>query len=190
MTKGRKVSIPQSLLIPVVGDGAIAGSIADGRLIPVLILDVAARKDLPELIRLHAHLSPGDAESQWATSRENADHVMLLVKFLAPMELEMAILFGIERQAILVDMILSSGAVYLQAGSPGDRVSVHPDAPKVLVEVPDTGFGPIWDELLDKRMTVVMTRQLGVSRRKGREAAQEVIEETRKLSRLRMKVDP
>jgi hypothetical protein len=92
-----------------------------------------------------------------------------------------------ERQAILVESMLSSGGVYLQSGRPGDRLMHTMGEPRILVELPDTGFRPYWDELLLKRMTVVMSRRLGVSRREGRTAAATVIGEMRKLVRLRMR---
>jgi hypothetical protein len=45
VTKSRKTTVAGSLVVPIVGDGAIAGPIADGRLLPVLILDTSARPE-------------------------------------------------------------------------------------------------------------------------------------------------
>ncbi len=61
MTKPRKAQVAQSLIVPIVGDAAMAGPVADGRLIPVLIVDTSKRPEVAELIRVHAHLPPGDA---------------------------------------------------------------------------------------------------------------------------------
>jgi hypothetical protein len=61
------------------------------------------------------------------------------------------------------------------------------DAQRVLVELPDTGFRPQWERLLLNRMTAVMSRRLGVTRRKARPAAEVVIAEMGKLAGLRMK---
>ena len=129
MSKPRKVTMARSLVVPIVGDAAIAGPIADGRLIPVLILDTSARTDVAELIRVHELLPPGDAQSQWGLSRDNDDDVMLHLKFVRPMDLELILLLSVERQAILVEGMLSGGGVYLQSGVVGDRLSTTLDTP-------------------------------------------------------------
>ena len=165
------VTIPEDRVLPIVGDAAIAGPIADGRLIPVLILDTAARPEVAELIRMHEHLPPGDVLSQWAHSRDDSDVVALQLRFLRPVETALALRFGMEAQAILVETMLDGGAVYLQAGVAGDRLMNTLDAPRVLVELPDTGFRPVWDEILLTRITVVMSRRLGISRKKARPLA-------------------
>jgi hypothetical protein len=187
MTKPRKTKIPLSLIVPIVGDGAMAApAVADGRLLPVVIVDSSARREVSEVIRVHAHLQPGDVFSQWASSRDNDDHVLLNLKFVQPMEVELALLFSIERQAILVETILRGGAVYLQAGTAGDRVSTTMDAPRVLVEIPETGFRPRWDELFLSRMMVVMSRQLRISRRRARPVTEAFISQIRQLAGLRI----
>jgi hypothetical protein len=169
-----------------VGDAAIAGPIADGRLLPVLIVDTRQHQDLAELIRVHEHLPPGDVISQWASSLDNDDHILLILKFTHPMEVNALLRFSIEHQAILVESILSGGALYLQSGLPGDRLITNLDAARILVEVPDSGFRPHWERLLLKRLTAVMARRMGTTRRRARGPAQAVVIELRKLVRLRL----
>jgi hypothetical protein len=60
------------------------------------------------------------------------------------------------------------------------------DADRVAVELPDTGFRPEWERFLLKRMTRVMSRRLGVSRRKARPAARKVITDMQAVARFRM----
>lgn len=186
MAKPRKTTADRSLVVPIVGDAAIAGPVADGRLLPVLILDTSARPEVAELIRVHRHLPSGDARSQWGSSRNDDDVVLLQLWFEQPVAADVILPFSIERQAILVESMLSGGGVYLQAGRPGDRLMERMGEPRILVDLPDTGFRPSWDDLLLARMTVVMSRRLGVPRRKGRAAAEAVIAEMRTLARLRM----
>ena len=186
MTKPRKSRVDGSLLVSVVSDAAMAGPVADGKLVPVLILDVQGRPDVSELIRQHQHLPSGEASHQWASSRDNSDRVMLLLNFERPSDVRMAIPFSIEHQGILVDSMIRSGAVYLQAGAEGDRLSATLDEPKILVELPDTGFGPAWEALLEKRMTKVMSTRMRVSRRKARPVARRLIKQMREFTALRM----
>ncbi|MGD9796869.1 MAG: hypothetical protein AB7H43_08250 [Acidimicrobiia bacterium] len=187
MAKPRKTTADPALVVPIAGDAAIAGPVADGRLLPVLILDTSARPELAELIRVHRHLPPGDGRSQWASSRDDDDVVFLQLWFEQPIAADLILRFSIERQAILVESMLSGGGVYLQSGQPGDRLMNTMNEPRVLVELPDTGFRSFWDELLLARMTAVMARRLGVPRRKGRSAAASVISEMRMVARLRMR---
>lgn len=187
MTRPSKTKVDKALLVPIVGDAAIAGPVAGGRLLPVLILDTSDRPEVSELIRVHGLLRPGDARSQWASSRDDDDTVMLQLWFEQPIATDLVLRFSIERQAILVESMLTGGGVYLQSGRAGDRLMNTMHEPRILVELPDTGFRTFWDELLLRRMTVVMARRLGVPRRKGRPAAEAVIGEMRTLAQLRMK---
>ena len=185
MNDARKASIPRELIVPIAGDAGLAGPVADGRLVPILILDTTARPEVAEMIRVHEHLPPGDVTSQWASALEDDDRVALLLEFQRPVAVDVTLVFSIERQAVLVESMFNARALYLQAGAPGDRLSDNLGAPRVLIEVPDTGFEPYWDELLRKRMTKVMANRLGISRRKARPAADELIAEIKSLSRLR-----
>lgn len=186
MTGTRDVKFLRSLVVPIVGDAAIAGPIADGRLLPLLILDTGVRPEVAEVIRVHEHLPGGDAQSQWGFSQENDDDVMLHLRFVQPMDVELILLFDVRRQAILVDAMLTGGGVYLQAGVAGDRLITTMDAQRVLVELPDVGFRPHWEKFLLERTTTVVSQRLGVSRRKARPAAEALIAEMRKVARFQM----
>jgi len=184
--KPRKVTVPGSLAVPIVGDAAIiAKKLADGRLLPVLILDTRSRPEVAELIRVHEYLPPGDVRSQWAVSRDSDDLVMLHLSFTHPVEVEVLLVFSIERQAILVEALLRGGGVWLQAGLPGDRLATTPDAHRLLVEVPEMNFRQPWEEALNERMTRVMARRLGVSKKKARPAAALAISQMQELASRR-----
>lgn len=187
MAKPRKTSAERALVVPILGDAAMAGPESDGRMIPALILDTSSRPDLTELIRVHKLLpSRGDVRCQWATSHKDGDTVILHLTFERPVAAEALLLFSIEHQAILVESMLKGGGVYLQSGEAGDRVMHTLDRPRIMVELPDTGFRPVWDDLLMTRMTAVMARRVGLPRRKARPIADELIAEIRKLAHLRM----
>lgn len=182
----RKAEIDTRLEVPIIHDSALAGPVADGRLIPVLIFDKDSRPEVSEAVRLHEHIAPGDLESQWATSRDLPNSVLLLLRFQRPIEVEFFLRFSIDEQAILVDMMLSSGAVYLQPGTRGDRLQSTLDAARILAELPETGFRPHWEQLLLRRMTRVMSNRLGVSRKRARPAAERMIDEMRRLAQFRL----
>lgn len=186
--KPQKAVIDRSLIVPVLADAAVAGrGVAEGRLIPVVLLDTSSRPEVAELIRAQRHLPPGDVAAQWGGKIEgDEDTILLSLHFVRPMDVAVVLVFSIEERAMLVDAIVTSGAVYIQAATPGDRLITTMDADRMLVEVADGDFQPIWDKLLRERMLTVMAKRLGVRRRKARPAAEQLIAEIRRVTRFRM----
>lgn len=135
--------------VSIVGDAAIAmHGVGEGRMIPLVILDTGERPEIVEYIRIHQFAGLGDVRVTWAQALNREDCVSLMLSFLRPMEFSFAILFELRKaHAILVEGVLRSGSLYLQAGSKGDRVSHTLDRPRVIIEVPDTGFRPHWQKI-------------------------------------------
>jgi hypothetical protein len=104
--------------VPIVGDAAIAtATIANGRLIPLIIADTEGRGNLDELIRLHEHLPPGDVEIQWGELVRSTGKLTLLLSFIRPVATIAILQFDIVTQGILVDQILAAKVFYLQSRS-------------------------------------------------------------------------
>jgi hypothetical protein len=170
----------------IVADAAIATTIlGEGRLIPLVILDTTDRADVEELIRVHQHLSPGDAECQWGSLDHFKGKLALMLTFKRPAELVMILEFDIVKQGILVDQTLTARGVYLQSGRDGDRFLSNPDAPKILVEIPDTGFHEFWNQLFHDHIMKQM-RKRGLSRKQAKEAATELIKKMREFGQFRL----
>lgn len=133
----------------IVGDGAIAvQGVGEGRIIPVVILDTIERTDIVEYIRIHRFSGPGDVLVKWGEMTTREDTVSLTITVQRPVELEVTIAFELAKaHAILVETILKSGALYIQAGTEGDRIGNTLETPRVLLEVPDTGFGRRWEKI-------------------------------------------
>jgi hypothetical protein len=172
--------------VPIVADAAIAtGIIGDGRLIPLIILDASERHDLEELIRVHQYLRPGDVVSQWATIEDGSGRIALLLTFEKPMSMTVLIAFDMTKYGGLIDQIIRAKGLYIQAGKAGDRLIHNPDKPKLILEIPDTGFSRTWDGLLRKSVVKRM-REAGLSRREAKDAARLIIIEWRKFGDFRM----
>jgi hypothetical protein len=180
----KKAPIDVADIVPIVGDAAIAGPAADGRLISVLIVDTTNRPDLDELVRLHSHLSPGDVTYRWGQIEGNEDQVALALHFVRPIDTRAVLMFSIEHQGILVESALTARSIYLQPGRSGDRLMDDLTRPRILIEVPDDNFRARWEEIVMKRMTNVF-RGRGISPAAARRAAAEMLEQTRRLTRLR-----
>jgi len=190
MTKRKKKptrgSADVSHFAPIVGDGAMAGPDRDGRLVPVLVVDSSEHPEVDAVIAAHTHLSPGDVTSNWAVLEDGSGDVVLILKFIRPIEVEILLRFKIKTQAILVDGILASNAVYLQAGRPGDRLSHDIDKPRVIIEVPDGDFNEKWEAIFLHEMTTVFSNEARITRRKAQPMARQSIEMIREVSRFRM----
>lgn len=184
--KPRMESMSPRDIVPIVGDAAIAGPIAEGMLVPLLIVDTSERPDIAEVIRVHKHIAPGDVRFQWAGPQGHPEDVLLVLDFERPIETRAILRFNIETQAILVEAALTAKALYLQTGRPGDRLMHDPDRPKILIELPDVEFRPQWDRLFLDQMTVVMSQRLKVSKRKAEPYARQVVDDLRKLTAFRM----
>ena len=172
--------------VRIVADAAIATrNLGEGRLIPLVILDTAERPDIEELIRIHEYITPGDVEIQWAKLKNSEGTVELILSFKRPSELIVVIDFDIVKQGILVDQILTSKGLYIQAGRDGDRFKTKPDAKKIIIEIPDTGFLKTWDQLFHSNIVKDM-RKNGLGRQQAKNAATMFINELRKFGKLRM----
>ena len=165
-----KVSIRKDDYLNIVGDGAIASTkTADGRLIPVVILDTTVKKDLEHLVHMHGQSETGDVTSIWAIKRFNHDFVSLVLYFKNPMELKIAISFNTLKNSALVEGILTSRAIYIQ---PGIRHNIN--APKILVEIPARTTFDKWNDIFEKAVRKKLKKE-GISNKALNNAAQEHI---------------
>lgn len=189
--KSRKREIPtnhpwEACPAAIVSDAAMATvHVGEGRLIPLLIIDSSERPDIEELVRVHEFLPPGDVAVQWGHLENTPECAALFLRFIRPLEALLVLNFDIVKQGGIVDQILLSRALYLQPGRTGDRFRTTIDAKRILIEVPDTGFGKAWGELLLKHL-VKDYRQKGLPKRQAKEAAMEFVEEWRKFGRSRL----
>jgi hypothetical protein len=158
-----------------------------GRMLPVLLLDTSDRPDLAEFIRVHQSIEPGDVKTQWGQLEGHEGTVALFLNFIRPMELFVVLEFDIVRQGILVAQTLTGYGLYLtQAEDENYRLMYNPDRPSVVVEVPDTGFAKIWDDLFHKNLAKHY-RSKGLSRSDSRRAARSTIAELREIGALRLR---
>jgi hypothetical protein len=172
--------------VRIVSDAAVSiRGLFGGRLVPLLTLDTTGRPDIDELLHVHASLQPGDAKSQWAEIDGHAGFIALILKFIRPIETTVIIEFDIARQGLLVEQVLTSKGLYIQAGRDGDSYSKDPSRPKVFLEIPDMGFSQAWDDLFHKHLRKHF-QENGLSRSDAKRAAQSVIEELRKFGSFRM----
>lgn len=169
------VSYPSTNLLKVLADGMISHpSIAGAFFIPVVIVDAAKLPALAEMVRLHGQFADGDVLSQWATHARQSNLVMLMLSFLRPIELQVAIEFDLNERAALVDAIVTAKSFYLQPGKVGDRVSDDITAPKILVEVTQESFPRQWEKIFF-RVAMEKAKAGGARRQEAKRVARDWI---------------
>jgi hypothetical protein len=94
-------------------------------------------------------------------------------------------MFSIEHQGILIESALTVRGIYLQPGRPGDRLIHDLNRPRIFVEMPDDNFRTRWEGIVVQRMANVF-RSRGIPRTEARRSAAEMLDQTRKLTRLWM----
>lgn len=182
-----KLTLQKEDYLKLVGDGAIADSeTADGRLIPVLILDTTEKKQLENLVKTQEETGTGDVTSIWAVKRFNNEHVTLALFFKSPIEFRLAISFQTSKHSSLIEGIISSRAVYIQPGASGDKVSENINAPKIIVEIPAKTTFEKWDAMFEKAVMKKIKNE-GVRGKKLKEATQEHISIIKEIWGKRLK---
>jgi hypothetical protein len=164
----------ERLPVELVAAGAIGiGELYNGKVLPVLIINTINRPDIDEMIRIHEHTGPGDVKTAWAKGNTKRE-LRLILMFERPVKCIVIIDFNIEKWGILIDHILYTKAVYIQSGDANTKISEDVQAAKIVVEVPDTGFGRYWAKVY--HMSVVKNlRALGASRSQAKAAADQYI---------------
>ncbi len=126
--------------------GAASLRVAEGRTIPLLILDTAGRSDIDDHIVLHADSGLGTIRSRWCAIKDITD-VALILESLSPTSMALLIAFDLEEHSSIIDQILLAEGLALRAGRPGDVISRTMDRPTMTVEIPRGEFYEVWQRM-------------------------------------------
>ncbi|HEX7373814.1 MAG TPA: hypothetical protein VF277_02500 [Steroidobacteraceae bacterium] len=138
------------------------------------MLDASQHPEVTELIRAHEHSSAGDCTSQWGTVLGNDEVVHLHLEFIRPVATAFQIEFELPKMALAVDNILRARGVYLLEGPEDSTFTSTEDEPRILAELPPTGFEKIWERIYRRTMTS-MFREQGLPRQQARRNAEKSI---------------
>lgn len=173
--------------VSIIDDGVIIDQAwAGGRPIPAIIVDASERRDIVEYINAHKMQPPGDIVSQWGTSIKSNNFISLMLKSSRPVEIDFAIGFDAKTHHALIDGILRNNGFYLLEGKHGDKVStlIKKHSGRILIEVPATGFEPIWEKILIKAIGKKFKHQ-GLNKKQSEIAVNDYIRSMREFWHLR-----
>lgn len=192
MTKLRRRTIPlrhpaEACPVSIVSDASIATrGVADGRLIPLLILDTSDRPDIESMVQAHESFDSGDVVSTWGLrSRFDTGHIRLTLTTSQPSSCTLIIDLSTATHAAIIDHIIQAQGVYIQPGRPGDRLKSDLQRPRILVEIPSRHFRPVWEGIMHRNLVKSFRRQ-GLSRGDAKQATMRFLAEWRSLTSTRM----
>jgi hypothetical protein len=175
--------------INIVNDAGIANKDFDnGKLVPLLILDTTTRPDIDQLIENHGSIDSGLASTSWTKTRQSDNYISLLIQFSKPVLCTILLEFYISKYGGIIDSIIESQAMFIQAGRKGDRFITTQKAPRVLIQVPkpDGNFEIFWNELR-KKSKIKEFRKLGYSKKDSKELFGEFEEKWKSIYKWRFK---
>lgn len=170
--------------VPIVSDAAIMSEgIADGRLLPLLILDTTERPDIDEVVLAHQDPNTsGDVNSSWMKqSWRNKSELRLVLEFVRPVGCVAIIAFDLRQYAGFVDQIVQNEGLYIQPGRPGDRLKSTLAAPRMVVEVNCDHFRPHWEPIFLREAAKYLSRR-GMRAREAKTAAADFVQEWRSFT--------
>ncbi len=192
MSRWKKISIQlghkaEEEPVPIVSDAAVATrDLADGRIIPLLILDTSQRPDIEEMIHAHKFFGSGDVKSIWSIpSKFDTSKIYLILTITKPSQCVIIIEFEVVPQVGVVDQIIHAQGVYLQPGRKGDRYSSTMERERILVEIPSKEFRKEWSRILRKALIKDYQRK-GLSKKDAKLATEDFIREWRKFGSQRL----
>lgn len=180
-------------LLPVVGDAGIAHpGLAHGKIVPLVIVDDSACPQLSELIRVHEHvIEGGDLTTQWGTQKNvlGKIKVVLLLDFIRPVEMSCVFGFDLRKHGLVIDQIIRASKAHVMTGKPGDRYIANMNRPKIHLDVPETGFGPVWSEIYT-RQTFDEFRRRGLSKKDASRATEEFFKQRDQMAAFSVNARP
>ncbi|MFC2039317.1 hypothetical protein ACFLST_00795 [Chloroflexota bacterium] len=180
----------ESVPFKPVSDGLVTSrTLADGRPIPILLIDCSSRPDIEDLISSHDYIASDDVKIQWGRSSKNTDVVVLVLSFERPSNCTAVIEFDIVKHGGTVDQIMRCEAVFLQSAKEGERVVSTLDKPKMVVEVPSKQTLAQWNAVLFKVLESDGIKK-GMSKKQAKEHSRGVIREWRKFGEQRFNRQP
>jgi len=174
--------------VPIVSDGVVAvRGMAEGRMIPLLIIDTSRRPDIEDMIRAHKHLGSGDVMSGWSIpSYFDESRIWLILTITKPSRCVVILEFDVAGQGGVVDQIIQMQGVYIQPGREGDRLASTWEHERLTVEVPSRDFRKEWDRIFRKALKKKF-RMEGLGRIRAKQAVEDFLKEWRGLLSNRLR---
>lgn len=150
MKLGKKVKTGNIPIVTIVSSSLVMErNLADGRSIPLIIMETTDYPEIQRAIELHKATEQGDVSLTWGKTPDSK-YVVLVVEAISPVEIKYMIGFEVSEHYGLLDMVLKTHLLFVQAGKEGDRITSTFNKPRILLELPITDFEPEIFRLIKK----------------------------------------
>ena len=139
--------------LEIVSDASITSlHIANGKNIPLIIVNTIAYPQIERAIIAHTSVQNGHISTIWGKSTDER-FITLQFTLVDPVPIQFFVAFNIEKQGGLVDLIIHSQLLYIQPGKTKDRLLNSMDSPRLMIEVPSSHFLSEWQLIFQHVMT-------------------------------------
>jgi len=169
-----------------IADGMLSiPKLGEGRLIPCVILEKSIAREVYNLCQAHINSEPGDVTTTWARpfSLLKPTNLILKIEFKKPIQATFGIVFNIFNHFALIDAIVQSQALRIEAGNIGDKISQLKNA-DILIEVQRTNFAGVWEKHLLHTLKERYKKK-GIKKNKLEHLAKEHIKSMREIFKIR-----
>lgn len=174
------------IITKVVSSATIASAgIANGRNIPVVIVESDNKNKINDLLKAHESVKNGNCASQFGFI-EGYQYAMLILDFSLPIEITIVLLFDVIKQGITVDQILYSKCMYLMTGDEKTKFSLNMDKPRILLEITTEGFQPHWNKIYKKKYSKYLKKKYSVTKKDSEKLFDKIRKEHETLKKIRM----
>ncbi len=185
MNKFKKIRLKNENLVYATAEGTVTSrDIANGKMIPIVIVDTENKKDIEEAIIIQGNTETGKITTAFSKTKDER-YIGLTISFIEPVEKEFTIIFDADNYFGTIDLIIKSKLLYLQAGKKGDRVKNTLGNPKMLMTIyVDDDFKKEFLKILKSNFIKNMSN---MSKLQKEQAFNSFYSEWSKITDLRMK---
>ncbi|WP_415330918.1 hypothetical protein [Clostridium perfringens] len=182
---GKEIRSIKTLRIVTIG--SISSTyVANGKTIPVLIVDTTEDREIEKALLLHKGIGRGKVLTSWAGSFDEKQ-IILCVDIIEPSPIKFKLIFEVVKNCATVDLIVNSQLLYIQPGKQGDKLKTTMSAPRIQIEVPSTHFYNEWYRIYEKNLIKYFCREKGLSKEVAKQATIDLYKEIGQFREFRMK---
>lgn len=186
MKLARKRMSDGTPIVSIVSDSIIMQrNFADGKSIPLIIIDTEDKKEIERSIELHSGVKEGEVQFTWGRTPD-FKYILLYVESISPVEIKYMIAFELYKHCALLDIVLKSHLLYVQAGKKGDKLRDDLNKPKLLFAIPQSSY-EVEITRLSQKAKMKRFRDLNVERKDLKDVVKKFNEEWGNFTAKRFK---
>ena len=162
-----------------------SAGVANGRNIPVVILQSDSNQLIDKIIAAHSGIPNGICESQWGATLDK-NKILLDLEFTTPQKIRIIIPFDVINHGLTINQIVYTQCMYLMTGTTRSKLSENLDKEKVLMEIPSKEFMRAWQYLYKKKYCKYLQKKHNISHKVAVEIFDKMQEELCIFQKMRM----